>query len=79
MRNYFPNLRETSSYQTLFYPSLNIALIELIRLMTDEDKILKDMKKAVEEGRSLDRFGAYPKNFEETSMLKKDCYLTITN
>ena len=31
--------------------------------MTDEDKILKDVKKAVEEGRSLDRFGAYLKTF----------------
>ena len=32
--------------------------------MTDEDKILKDAKKAVEEGRPLDRFGAYLKNFQ---------------
>ena len=36
---------------------------KLIRLMTDEGKILKDVKKAVEEGIPLDRFGAYLKNF----------------
>ena len=35
----------------------------LIRLMTEEDKTLKDVKKAVEEGRPLDRFGAYLKTF----------------
>ena len=31
--------------------------------MTDEDKILNDVKKAVEESRPLDRFGAYLKTF----------------
>ena len=36
---------------------------KLIRLLTDEDKVLKDVKNAVEEGRPLDRFGAYLKNF----------------
>ena len=36
---------------------------KLVRLMTDENKILKDVKKAVEEGRLLDRFGAYLKTF----------------
>ena len=34
---------------------------KLIRLMTAEDKILKDVKKAVEEQRPLDRFEAYLK------------------
>ena len=37
---------------------------KLIKLMTDEDKLLSDVKKAVEEGRPLDRFGAYLKTFQ---------------
>ena len=39
--------------------------------MTDEDKILKDVKKAVEEGRKLDRFGAYLKNFQRYIHVKE--------
>ena len=44
---------------------------KLIRLMTDEEKILKDVKKAVEEGRPLDRFGAYLKNFQRDIHVKE--------
>ena len=44
---------------------------KLIRLMTDEDKILKDVKKAVEEGRPLDRFGAYLKNYQRDIHVKE--------
>ena len=44
---------------------------KLIRLMTDEDKILKDVKKAVEEGRPLDRFGAYLRNFQRDIHVKQ--------
>ena len=40
---------------------------KLIKLMTDDDKILKEVKKAVEEGRPLDKFGAYLKNFQRHS------------
>ena len=43
----------------------------LISLMTDEDKILKDVKKAVEEGRPLDIFGAYLKNFQRDIHVKE--------
>ena len=43
-----------------------------IRLITDEDTILKDVKKAVEEGRPLDRFGAYLKNFQRDIHVKKE-------
>ena len=39
--------------------------------MTDEDKILKDVKKAAEEGRPLDRFGAYLKNFQRDIHVKE--------
>ena len=41
--------------------------------------MLKEVNKAVEEGRPLDKFGAYQRTFRETFTLKKDCYLTITN
>ena len=44
---------------------------KLIRLMTDEDKILKEVKKVVEEGRPLDRFGAYLKNFQRDIHVKE--------
>ena len=44
---------------------------KLIRLMTDEEKILKDVKKAVEEGRPLDRFGAYLKNLQRDIHVKE--------
>ena len=40
--------------------------------MTDEDKILKDVKEAVEEGRPLDRFGAYLKNFQRDIHVKEE-------
>ena len=43
----------------------------LIRLMTDEGKILKDVKKAVEESIPLDRFGAYLKTFQRDISLKE--------
>ena len=53
---------------------------KLIKLMTDEYKILilKEVKKAVQEGKPLDKFGAYLKNFQR-DIHKKDCYSTITN
>ena len=44
---------------------------KLIKLMTDEDKILKEVKKAVEEGRPLDKFGAYLKNFQRDIHVKE--------
>ena len=44
---------------------------KLIRLKTDEDKILKEVKKAVEEGRPLDRFGAYLTNFQRDIHVKE--------
>ena len=44
---------------------------KLIKLMTDEDKILKDVKKAVEEGRPLNRFGAYLKTFQRDIHVKE--------
>ena len=44
---------------------------KLIRLMADEDKILKDLTMAVEEGRPLDRFGAYLKNFQRDIQVKE--------
>ena len=44
---------------------------KLIRLMTDEDKILKDVKKALEESRPMDRFGANLKNFQRGIHVKK--------
>ena len=47
----------------------------LIRLMADEDKILKDVKKAVEEGRPLDRFGAYLKTFQRDIHVKEGLLL----
>ena len=40
---------------------------KLIKLMTDEYKVLRDLKKAVEEGRPLDRFGAFMKSSNGTS------------
>ena len=43
---------------------------KIITLMTDEDKILKDMKKAIEEGRPLDRFEAYLKTFQRDILVK---------
>ena len=39
--------------------------------MTDEDKVLKDVKKAVEEGRPLDKFGAYVKTFQPDIHVKE--------
>ena len=39
--------------------------------MTDEDKTLKDVKKAVEEGRPLDRFGAYLTTFQRDIHVKE--------
>ena len=39
--------------------------------MTDEDKTLEDAKKAVEEGRPLDRFGAYLKTFQRDIHVKE--------
>ena len=44
---------------------------KLIKLMTDEDKILKEVKKAVEEGRPLDKLGAYLKNFQRDIHVKE--------
>ena len=44
---------------------------KLIKLMTDEHKIVKDVKKAVEEGRPLDKFGANLKNFPRDSHVKE--------
>ena len=46
----------------------------LIRLMTDEDKILKDVKKAVEEGRPLDRFGADLKTLQRDIHVKEGSF-----
>ena len=40
-------------------------------MIADEDKILKEVKKAVEEGRALDRFGANLKTFQRDIHLKK--------
>ena len=39
--------------------------------MTDEDKNLNDVKKAVEEGRPLDRFGSYLKTFQRDIHVKE--------
>ena len=39
--------------------------------MTDEDKLLKDVKEAVEKGRPLDRFGAYMKTFQRDIHIKE--------
>ena len=44
---------------------------KLINLMTDEDKVPKDVKKAVEEGRLLDRFEAYLKTFQRDINVKE--------
>ena len=44
---------------------------KLIKLMTDEDKILKEVKKAVEEGRPMDKFGAYLSNFQRDIHVKE--------
>ena len=44
---------------------------KLIELMTDEDKILKEVKKAVQEGKPLDKFGAYLKNFQRDIHVRK--------
>ena len=44
---------------------------KLIKLMTDEDKTLKEVKKAVQEGRPLDKFGAYLKNFQRDIHVKE--------
>ena len=44
---------------------------KLIKLMTDENKILKDVKKSVEEGRPLDRFGAYLNTFQRDIHVKE--------
>ena len=43
----------------------------LIRLMAGEHKLLKDVKKAVKEGRPLDRFGAYLKTFQRDIHVKE--------
>ena len=47
---------------------------KLMKLMTDEDKIFKEVKKAVEEGRPLDRFGAYLKNFQRDIHVKEGLF-----
>ena len=44
---------------------------KLIKLMTDEDKILKEVKKAVEEGTPLDKLGAYLENFQRDIHVKE--------
>ena len=44
---------------------------KLIKLMTDEDKIIKEVKKAVQEGRPLDKFGAFLKNFQRDIHVKE--------
>ena len=44
---------------------------KLIKPMTDEDKILKEVKKAVQEGKPLDKFGAYLKNFQRDIHVKE--------
>ena len=44
---------------------------KLINLMTDKDKVLKDVKKAVEEGKPLDRFEAYLKTFQRDIHVKE--------
>ena len=44
---------------------------KLIKIKTDDDKILKDVKKAVEDGRPLDRFGAYLKTFQRDIHVKE--------
>ena len=43
----------------------------LNKIMTDEDKILKDVKKAVEDGRPLERFGAYLITFQRDINVKE--------
>ena len=43
---------------------------KIITLMTDEDKVLKDVKKAIEEGRPLKRFEAYLKTFQRDNLVK---------
>ena len=45
---------------------------KIIRMMTEEDKILKDVKKAVEEGRPLDTFGAFLKTFQRDIHVKEE-------
>ena len=57
-------------------PSTPLVLTEhcskkLLKLMTNEEKILKDVKKAVEDGRPLDRFGAYLKTFQRDIHVKE--------
>ena len=46
----------------------------IIRVITDEDKILKDVKKAVEKGRPLVRFGAYLKTFQRDIRVKEGLF-----
>ena len=45
---------------------------KLIGVMTDEDKNLKDVKKAVEEGRPLDSLGPYLKTFQLDVHVKEE-------
>ena len=60
----------------LILPDIPLSLTDhcsnkLIKLMSDEDKILKEVKKAVEEGRPLDKFGAYQQNFQRDIHVKE--------
>ena len=52
---------------------------KLIELMTDEDKILKEVKKVVEECRPLDKFGAYLKNFQRDIHVKEGLFFNDNN
>ena len=65
--------------EDLKLPTIPLAFTEywskkLIKLMTDEDKILKDVKKAVEEGRPLDRLGAYLKTLQRDIHVKEGLF-----
>ena len=62
--------------EELKLPAFPLAFTEhcsnkLIKLMTDEDKVLKDVKKAVEEGRPVDKFGACIKTFQRYIHVKE--------
>ena len=57
-------------------PTIPLAFTEhcsnkLIKLMTDDDKMPKDVKKALEEGRPLYIFGAYLKTFQRDIHVKE--------
>ena len=65
--------------EDLKLPTIPLAFTEylskkLIKVMTDEDKILKEVKKAVEEGRPLDRLGAYLKTLQRDIHVKEGLY-----